>query len=167
MFEIKFIPHSKVTTKQLLEIISVKDIAWPHSLDSQFKWFADNLVESDIHVLLTKNSYTVAYLNLIDIKFKIDGNSIEGYGIGNVCSRERGKGWGKEIMALTNLYLIQKSRSGLLFCRIHTVNFYKLNNWILVDKSNLILPFNNELIETMIFNCDNRFQQLEYVGKSF
>jgi len=167
MFKIAFIPHSKATNEQLLEIITVKDVAWPHSLDSQFKWFADNLKETDIHVLLKMNNYAAAYLNLIKIKFKIDGKLVDGYGIGNVCSRERGKGWGKEIMTQTNIYLFQNKKPGLLFCRNHSVGFYKLTNWLLIDKKKLSLPFDNETIETMVYNLDNLFNSLEYTGRSF
>lgn len=167
MFEINFISHSEATNEQLLEIVKVKDVAWPHSRESQFRWFDDNLKESDIHVLLTKNNYAIAYLNLIKIEFKIDDVFVDGYGIGNVCSRERGKGWGKEIMIQANMFLIQNKKPGLLFCRNHSVHFYKITEWLLIDKNKLTLAFNNESIETMIRNSDKEFNNLEYLGKLF
>lgn len=167
MFNILFIPHKNITSKQLAEIISIKSISWPHSFDSQLDWIHSNIKDEDIHALLYLNESLKAYLNLIEIEFKLDGNKKNGYGIGNVCTSEKGRGWGTEIMAQTNLYLKQKKIIGLLYCKNSLVNFYSLNNWLLIEKNNVILSFNNKSIETMIFNSYDEFHHIEYLGKPF
>lgn len=161
------IPHKDVSGRQLEEIIEIKSKAWPYSFDSQLEWINTNLKESDIHVLLSLNKTNVAYLNLIDIELTLDEIVIDGFGIGNVCATEKGKGWGKEIMTQTNLYLKQRNKIGLLFCKNYLINFYRLNNWKLIEKKKITLSFDNESIGTMIFNCDKEFNNLQYLGTPF
>ena len=167
MFDLKLIHHWEVTNKQLEEIVEIKSMAWLYDFDSQIDWINNNFKEDDIHVLLSLDNWHVAYLNLIGIKIKIDGILHMGYGIGNVCARVRGCGYGSEIISKINLYLKKKKKIGLLFCKDSLVKFYSSNNWKLVEKEKLELSFNNELVETMIFNYDHVFKHLEYLGKSF
>jgi hypothetical protein len=167
MFDLILIPHKEVTSNQLKDIIKIKSKAWPYSFERQLEWINANLKEADIHVLLSLNETDVAYLNLIDIALKLDGIVNEGYGIGNVCASEKGKGWGKEVMTQTNLYLKLKNKIGLLFCKNSLVKFYSLNSWKLIEKKEITLSFDNKSFETMIFNCDKEFHNLEYSGKPF
>lgn len=167
MFDIILISHKDVTDRQLEEIIKIKSTAWPYRFDRQLEWIDTHLKESDIHVLLSLNETNVAYLNIVDIKLKLDGIVIDGFGIGNVCSSEKGKGWGKEIMSQTNSYINLRNKIGLLFCKNFLINFYSLNNWKLIEKGKLTLSFDNESIETMIFNCDKEFINLQYLGTPF
>jgi hypothetical protein len=167
MYDLILIPHKEVTRKQLEDIIEIKSKAWPYSFSSQLEWINVNLKANDIHVLLTLDKTNVAYLNLIEIKFKLDGVENDGFGIGNVCASEKGKGWGKEIMAQTNLILNKRKKIGLLFCKKSLVTFYNLSNWRLIEHKKLKLSFNSESIETMIFNCKFEFQHLDYMGKPF
>jgi hypothetical protein len=167
MYDLILITHKEVSSKQLEEIIKIKSKAWLYSFDRQLEWINANLREADVHVLLSLNETYVAYLNLIDIELKLDGTVKDGYGIGNVCTSEKGMGWGKEIMTQTNLYLKQRKKIGLLFCKNSLVSFYTLNNWKLIEKSKISLSFDNVSIETMIFNCNKEFNNFEYLGRPF
>lgn len=167
MFKIEFVLHENVTSNQLDEIIIIKSIAWPYSYESQLNWINSNLANKDIHVLLYLNNTLIAYLNLICIVFQINKMKKHGYGIGNVCSKEKGKGFGKEIISRINIYLIDTNKIGLLFCRDLLVPFYNQNNWKVIEKDKLTLEFDKESIETMIFNFDDEFQSIEYLGKLF
>jgi len=167
MFDLMLIPHKDVNRQQIEEIIEIKSKAWPYSFNSQLEWINTNLKGADLHVLLLLRGSIIAYLNLIEIEIKIDGISQKCYGLGNVCASEKGKGWGKEIMTQTNSFLKLKNKIGLLFCKKSLVNFYKLNNWELVEKNKLLLLFDNESIETMIFNSSTEYNHLEYLGKQF
>ena len=167
MVKLTLIPNSELSNRQLEEIIKIKSIAWNYNFDQQLAWIRQNLKESDLHVLLSTEDKNLAYLNLIEIEVKIDGFLKKGYGIGNVCSCEKNRGWGKEIMARTNSYLAKDNRIGLLFCKKTLVNFYYLNSWKIVDKEKLSVGFNNDFIETMYFNCNINFDQLEYYGIPF
>lgn len=167
MFNLILVPHKDLSQKNLDEIINIKSLAWPYSYQKQLEWINSNLKDTDIHVLLYLDKSLVAYLNLIEIEFTIDGILKNGYGIGNVCAKEKGKGFGKEIIMQTNTYLSQLDTICLLFCKDRLVNFYLQNNWTVIDKEKLILAFNNEFIETMIFNCKYDFSHLEFVSNSF
>jgi hypothetical protein len=167
MFNLEFIPHKEVTQEFLDKIIEVKSTAWPYSYEDQLDWINANLKDTDIHVLLYWNKTIQAYLNLIEIEFTLDGNLINGFGIGNVCAKEKGNGWGKELIKQTNRYLTQNNKVGLLFCKEILVRFYSLNNWRLIEKKKLTLSGHDESVETMIFNWEKGFQQLKYIGKPF
>lgn len=167
MFQSLLVPHKEITPTLLNEIIQIKSIAWPHSFEKQLEWIHSNLKNTDIHVLLYLEGSLVAYLNLIEIEFTIDRNLKHGYGIGNVCAKAKGKGWGKEIIMLTNIYLTQLNTIGILFCKDSLVDFYKKYNWKLINKKIINLSFQNESIETLIFNLSNKFQDFQYNGKSF
>lgn len=167
MVKFILIRNSEVNNEQLEEIIKIKSTAWNYNFDKQLAWMKQNLKESDLHVLLSTEGNYIAYLNLIEIEIKIDGVLKVGYGIGNVCSSEKNKGWGKEIMARTNSYLVKHNKIGLLFCKKTLVNFYHLNNWKVVEKNFLSIGFNNDFIETMYFNSTDNFNYLEYFGTPF
>jgi predicted GNAT family N-acyltransferase len=166
MHKVEYISHAALTKEQLDEIIKVKMVAWPYSPDKQAAWMQDNLKSSDVHVLLYINEVIQAYMNLIEINFHLDETARTGYGIGNVCALERGKGWGKELMTAVNSYLDNEGRTGLLFCKDALVKFYAENGWILVDEDRLVLPEGNEHIKGMI-NKPLEFEQLRYSGKLF
>jgi hypothetical protein len=167
MFSYRFITHSGLTKNDLDIIIKIKSAAWPYSYEKQVKWININLKESDIHVLLYYDQELVAYLNLLGIKLIIDDVSKISYGVGCVCSKEKDKGWGSELITRTNSYIIQNNRVGLLFCKYPLVGFYKKNNWNLIEKGKLSISFNTDFINTMIFNCKEEFQNLKYLDKSF
>jgi predicted GNAT family N-acyltransferase len=167
MFDLIIVPHRDISGMLIKSVIEIKSKAWPYSFDRQLDWIESNIKAGDIHVILTLNKINVAYLNLIEIDLKIDETGMPGYGIGNVCTSEKGKGWGKEIMTQTNSYLAQKNKTGILFCKNSLVDFYARNNWYLIEKKKLALSFNNESIEAMIYNYNKNFNTLEYIGKPF
>lgn len=166
MFQSLIIPHAEITLTKLNEIIQIKSIAWPYCYEKQFEWIHDNLKNTDIHVLIYQEETLIAYLNLIDIEFKIDGNLKNGFGIGNVCALKIGKGWGKYLIKCTNTYLKDNNKIGLLFCKSQLVKFYSDNNWRLVRNEKLNCPFKNE-VQSMVYNSPEDFNQLEYIGKPF
>lgn len=167
MFTSKLVHHNEIPIKILDQVVAIKSIAWPYSYEDQLKWISKNLRPTDIHVLLYEGNILVAYLNLIDIDFLLDGESLQGFGIGNVCSMQKGKGYGSELLKVTNSYLLQEQKTGLLFCKENLIPFYSLNQWLLLKKESLKLSFNNLEIETMAFNLIDTFRMLEYNGISF
>lgn len=167
MFNLILVPHQDLSQINLDEIIQVKSIAWPYRYEEQLEWLNSNLKDTDIHVLLYLDKSLVAYLNLIEIEFTVDGYLENGYGIGNVCAKEKGKGWGKKLITETNTYLTQNDKIGVLFCKDSLANFYIQQNWTVIEKQKIALAFNNESIETMIFNYDYDFLRLVYSGKPF
>lgn len=167
MYVLKLIPHEEVTQNDLDKIIKVKSTAWPYSYEKQLDWIRCNLNVLDIHVLLYLDGELLAYLNLVNVELFIDGIRKHAYGIGNVCVKKKKKGFGKELIKSVNSYLVENNKYGLLFCKKSLVNFYSYNNWLVTEKKKLTLMFDNNLIETMVFNLHTEFQHIEYLGKSF
>lgn len=167
MFNLKFILHKEIEKNDLDEIIQLKSIAWEYSYEKQLEWINSNLSDLDIHVLLCLNGEVVAYLNLINIELIIDEAPKKSYGIGNVCAKVKNKGFGKELIASVNSFLVKNNRIGLLFCKTTLVNFYIKNNWATIENKKLTLMFDNEKIETMIFNLNIKFKNIKYLGKAF
>lgn len=167
MFELKLIPHSGVTEKDLNEIIKIKSVAWPFSYEDQVNWMNLNLKESDLHVLLVMKGTIVAYLNLKTIEIIINGKSFNGLGVGNVCAREQGKGWGKELMVQCNSFIEKSNKIGLLFCKEKLVAFYTRCTWQKIDNAKLKVEFTNKDIFSMYFNFTDPVQLMEYKGRQF
>ena len=167
MFKLEIIKHNDILISKLIEIINIKSKAWNYSYHEQMQWIEENLCPEDIHILLLKDNEYVGYLNLIDIELSIDNKSYKGYGVGNVCSTEKGKGYGSELMNLLNQKIVLDERVGLLFCKDNLVEFYFKNDWKPIEKKHLSLSFDNILINTMCFNFENRFKLLKYNNRSF
>lgn len=167
MFDIKIISHSEITKELLDEIIMIKNAAWPYSHEDQKRWIKENLKKFDLHVLLLENGKHVAYLNLIKIEFEMDSVPFSGYGIGNVCSLVKGKGWGKNILKLVNQFLNSNKQIGILFCKEALVKFYLENDWILIEKENLAINQFHENIKCMIYGKSKNFKKLTFTGKLF
>ena len=167
MFKLKKVQHNNITQELLDEIISVKSSAWPYSYEKQLDWIHLNIKNEDFHILLYLNDSVVGYLNLLKIRFTIDNYPKDGYGIGNVCTKEKRKGWGQELIARTNLDITQNEKVGLLFCRESLVNFYSLKDWCIIEKNKLDFSFSNDSVHTMIFNYEEEFRCLVYKGNPF
>lgn len=167
MFTVKFLNHSEITEDLLHRIIEVKTAAWPYDYDDQKDWIKNNLKRSDIHVLLSNNEKPIAYMNLIKIDFNLDSIKFSGFGIGNVCALEKGKGWGKELLISVNSYLKDNQHIGILFCKQALVKFYSIHGWILIENEKLVLKKASENIKCMISNNELNFEKLEYPGELF
>lgn len=168
MFDFRTVKNSDMTKELLDKIIRIKSVAWFHyGYEQQLMWIEHNINSNDIHVILLEDDIPVAYLNLISIEFSINGNKSQGYGIGNVCALRTGLGYGKELMNITNQYLISGKKTGVLLCKENLVDFYKKTNWVLLDRKIVLLNFDNSHIELMVYNVGDPIYNFVYLGKSF
>jgi hypothetical protein len=166
MINIIKINHRDVSLEQLIEICQLKTFSWQYPIESQLEWIRKNISDQDIHVLLYEHNKLEAYLNLISIVLEIDNRKVSGFGIGNVCSRNKGQGFGRKLMTDIGSFLSNKNRIGLLFCNSGLTSFYSKFNWTIVDKSRLLLQIDNENFETMIYGCEKYFL-IKYMGNQF
>lgn len=167
MFKLKVIQHATISKSHLDEIIRIKSVAWIFPFEKQLDWISINLKDSDLHLLLYKDDKAVAYLNLISIELIIDTITYNALGVGNVCAIEKGKGYGTELMKLTNQYIANENSIGLLFCKTSLIDFYKMFDWIIIEKTKLNLSFHSENIITMLFNFNFPFDELTYNEQMF
>jgi hypothetical protein len=92
--EFKFYSNSEITKEQLDKIINLKMIHWDYSSIDHYNWIKNNIKPEDIHVLMFDDGILLGYLNLIQITIVINSEIHSFFGIGNVCSKDKGKGYG-------------------------------------------------------------------------
>lgn len=170
MYSINYVLNKNITRNLLQEVIAIKTIAWPYPCDSQLDWIKQNLSPIDIHALLYKDKSVVAYLNLIDTRIQINGNLFNAYGIGNVCAVQKHQGYGRILMEKINLFIKDKSRIGLLFCKEPLLKFYGSLGWKCVDHEHFhctCMRNDNINIYNMVYNLNVIDCKLEYIGNLF
>lgn len=161
------IVNSKITPEILERICKIKAISWPYSIEEQKKWIKSNLKPDDSHFLLTQDNVDVAYFNLVGITIRINGEDIDALGVGNLCTIERRKGYGRQMMKLANKYIESNNKIGLFFCRKELVKFFSSLQWSEVDKSVVKLTSTDRDVATIIFNHHTDIRSLEYGSKLF
>lgn len=133
-FTTQIISHKNLDSSTLERIIKLKQCAWPYPKDSQMTWIQKNLKDDDLHIILMQAGRDVAYLNLCKVYSEINGEERSCMGIGNVCSVEKGKGYGNRLMRVTNEWLKSNEKTGLLFCHSNVEIFYSKCDWVKIDK---------------------------------
>lgn len=164
--EFKFYLQSQLTKIYLDEIINLKNIYWHHSYNGHEKWIKNNIRDEDLHMLMFENNVLVGYLNLIKINVSIDNSVSSFLGIGNVCSKEKGKGYGKQLLMGVNNYLEFNNLQGMLLCKNELTDFYKKSNWLLISK-NLTNKSFSENINVMMYNFNLKIMSFNYTGRNF
>ena len=167
MISLTVIKHFDISNYMLDEVIKIKSAAWDYDYDKQLQWIGNNISDDDIHLLLNIDDTFVAYMNLIDIEFLVNNILYKGYGIGNVCSIKRGVGYGDILMHLANDYLKLHNKIGILFCKKQLIDFYKRNNWVIVDTDKIHIHSANYEIYTMLYNYNDNIRHLIYNGNLF
>lgn len=129
--EFEFVQHKHISQRQLDEIIAVKGSVWNYPTESHKAWIAENILLSDYHLIVREDNRTVAYLNLADLSIKSGSDIIQAWGIGNVCvtPKSQGLNYGLLLMKLTDFFLAQSKRIGVLICKDGVRAFYKHCNW--------------------------------------
>lgn len=168
-FSISLIKHEDADASVIDRVIALKQCAWPYPKESQIRWIDNNLNAGDVHVFLDCDgeSESVAYLNLVQIHFMINDKNYDGFGIGNVCAKIRGKGYGNRLISLVNSYLDQTDRVGLLFCHSPLIKFYSGCKWELLHSDRCLCPKLDEGIFAMTYNAPDIIDTLYYKGKLF
>jgi predicted GNAT family N-acyltransferase len=125
MTELVFIKHKFLSLDLLQIICDIKSSAWDYTIKEQKKWIDKNVKADDIHVLLQKNGEYIAYLNLIETHvLSNESKVIDVLGIGNVCAKVKGRGYGSCLMKLLNDHFLLKNIKAILLCKIELVEFY-------------------------------------------
>lgn len=164
--QFKFCPHFQLNKQELEKIIDLKKRHWNYTSEEHINWIELNIKADDIHVLMYKKKKLVAYLNLIKTEVVINDMIQPFIGIGNVCSSEKGKGYGRKILVEVNNFLKGDKLNGILFCKDNLIDFYQKSNWVLVNKSLTDQIFFN-YINVMILNFHSKIKSFKYMGTNF
>lgn len=94
MAELEIIKHNDILFRDLLRAVVVKNVAWPHSVESQVKWIIENMQPDDLHVFLKEKGEDRAYMTLSPVTATVNGVETPFMGVGCVCSAHPGMGGG-------------------------------------------------------------------------
>ena len=127
--------HSELSEKQLNDIARLKDQHWPHGLESQKAWIANNFEEDDIHLILYSEDTAVAYASMNHICCTVDAVEEAVLGLGGVCvdKANQKQGLGRKIVEYANQYITTAGKIGLLLCHQALIGFYSLYGWKTVE----------------------------------
>ena len=92
MTELEIIKHNDILFRDLLRAVAVKNVAWPHPVESQVKWIIDNMRPDDYHVFLKDDEQDKAYMTLSPVTASVNGVETPFMGVGCVCSANPGMG---------------------------------------------------------------------------
>ncbi len=164
--EFKFCKHSQIAQQELEKIVDLKKRHWNYTSEEHLNWIERNMKAEDIHVLMFEKEELVAYLNLINTEVIINNTTQPFIGIGNVCSREKGKGYGSILIKEVNQYLFLQNQTGILLCKDTLVGFYSKNDWKLIYKNKVEADFS--LFYTMVFNINTELEDRKiYIKTEF
>ncbi|WP_281310647.1 hypothetical protein [Flavobacterium flavigenum] len=161
-----FCTQSQLTEQNLKSIVNLKKKHWDYSEEEHKRWINNNINGEDIHVLMFQNEILIGYLNLIHAEVILNNEGHFFLGIGNVCSLEKGLGYGKELLVGMQKYLDQNNFKGILFCKDNLVDFYNKFGWKLVPK-NKIISENLKNVNVMFYNIDDNIECVAYKGRNF
>ncbi|HRX97845.1 MAG TPA: hypothetical protein P5514_12935 [Bacteroidales bacterium] len=167
METVKIIKHQDISYNEKLEICKIKSVFGNYSVESQLKWMDKNLDSNDLHFLVYDNKKLIAYSNFINISIIINNDIIKAIGVGNVCSAEQAKGYGKLLMQQVNSFIKSKDIVGVLLCKESLIKFYENYSWIRIAKEKMKLHFTSEHVELMLYNYKTSIDSLEYSGDTF
>lgn len=123
------------------------------------KWILENINDSDFHVLLKVDGQYSAYLNLVEVEIYDDlQNKYKALGLGNVCSKYKGKGHGRDLMTLINKFFKDKNKIAILLCRNELINFYNEFDYKVYNEL-------EEGVYLMGYNCN--IDKIYYKGRPF
>jgi len=166
MVNLEIIRHNDILFRDLLRAVAVKNVAWPHPVESQVKWIIDNMQPDDMHVFLKENGEDRAYMTLSPVTATVDGVETPFMGVGCVCSVERGVGMGKLLMESVNRWLVEYNHRGLLFCKKDLIAFYTNNGWCVIDPANVLFDIPHDGVYTMSYNVAE-IKSLQYSNRLF
>lgn len=164
--KLQLIKHNDILFRDLLRAIAIKNVSWPHPVESQVKWVIDNMQPEDLHVFLKEKGEDLAYMTLSPVIATVNGVNTSFIGIGCVCSAKHGVGSGRQLMESVNKWLNDNDQKGLLFCKIELVQFYKKYGWSLIEPASVIFTTPHEGVYTMSYNCEG-IENIEYKDRLF
>lgn len=154
--------HISIDRQVLDKIIEIKSLSWNYPAEEHLAWIRANLKDNDWHVLMYDDNELIGYLNLVQVNVDKGDVKIPFLGIGNVCTRHKGRGDGLKLMNEVNCFIEHKRAQGLLFCKSNIVQFYVKAGWESIKN----LHPNNEVI-TMTYNNKQDLNNATYEDRLF
>ena len=155
-FLLKSINTSKLSNNEIKQICSLKDSQWKFGINSQFKWFKNNVKKFDLHNLFYIKSKLVGYTLLgkrtCKIKNLKNNNHYLLFDTLVIDKKFRGIKLSDLLMSFNNIIIKQSGFSSFLICRNELVRFYKKNNWTKLNNKDFSVMDHSFSSNGMVFN---------------
>lgn len=169
-YSLKSIISDKLINKEIKEICLLKDRHWKFGIKSQLMWFKNNVKKYDLHNLFHIKSKLVGYTLLRKRTFEIKSlNKKTQYLLFDalvIDKNYRGMKLSNLLMNFNNTIIKQSGFSSFLICNDELVDFYKKNNWKILNKKFFNIADHDFLSNAMIFNESNIYKKFTfYINK--
>ena len=149
----------KINKKILKKIILLKSEHYQFSIESQKKWFYENIKSNDLHILIFLKKDLIGYNVLRDISIKTQKKKAKYILFDTLIVKKnfRGNGYSRYIMNASMEILSNFKKKSFLFCEKLMIPFYENYGWKTVNKNKALKIFNNS---NYILNAKNKFTMI-------
>ena len=131
MLKFLSIKTNKLSKKNILDIIKLKNIKWKYGLKKQQIFFKKNIKKFDSHNMLYDKKILVGYTCLRKLKFKRNSRSFKYLIFDTLIIRKNiDIEIGDKIMKFNNKIIKKQKLTAFLICQKRMVFFYRKFNWI-------------------------------------
>ncbi len=155
-FCLKSIVSNKLTNNEIKQICLLKDKQWKFGINSQLKYFKNNIKKYDLHTLFYIKSKLVGYTLLRKRTSKIENLKKKKYyflfDALVIDKKYRGMKLSNLLMTFNNTIIKQSGFSSFLICSNELVSFYKNNNWTKLKNKEFSVLDHSFSSNGMVFN---------------
>lgn len=153
MFSINCLFTHKLSKKQKLEILKLKDIHWKHGLNSQLSHFNKNYKKNDLNNLLYYKNKLIGYTGLRKMSVILNKKKINFLLFDTLIISKpyRNIGLSNVLMKFNNCVIKDHKTRSYLVCKNELLKFYKKHGWRNYQKKDM-LKCNHKNQIVMVFN---------------
>jgi len=159
-----FCTNSKLLKKKnITDLLSLKNDHWKHGIQSQKKFFLENIKTNDLHILLYSEKTLIGYVCLRKHKFFKKKNKKKiNYLHFDTCiikNQFRGKNYTRILMNFTNKIIENFKCISILYCEKKLVSFYQKYDWKVSNEKfyNIIQSSKKKII--MTYNEKSKYKK--------
>lgn len=131
MFKLISCETNKLTKKNILEILKLKDTYWRYGISEQKKFFKKKINKNDIHNLLYIKSDLKGYTCLRKKKYLFKSKKFHFFLFDTLVinKKVRSSGYGSKLMKFNNQIINKHKLLAFLICKNKVKPFYKKFRW--------------------------------------
>lgn len=155
----------EINKKYIESLCELKNSFWKFGLQSNKKWFLENVKTDDLNLFLKKNKDLIGYTLLRKRTFKQNEKKKYFFYLDTLITSKkiRNRGYGQLLLAYNNFIIKQNRLTGFLLCKKKNIDFYRKMGWKLISKNKFrILNKKIKNLYGLIFNEKKSSQIYEF-----